>query len=80
MYTSCSRHRAVTFFCFAKRKVTKEKAAPTIVPAFTKARLGCDAQKIAEREKLASLRQFSVLIAFFLRFSGTIHRGDPLDN
>jgi hypothetical protein len=28
---SCSCRRAVTFFCFAKRKVTKEKATPTIV-------------------------------------------------
>ena len=59
---------AVTFLA-SPRKVTKRRRPRRLA-------YSCDAQKKAERKKLASLRQFFVLIAFFFRFSGPIN-GDP---
>ena len=60
--------RGSHFSCFAK-KSNQKKATPTIGLI-----LRCS--KKSGTEKLATLRQFSVLIAFFFRFSGPIN-GDP---
>jgi hypothetical protein len=59
------RLSASYFSCFAK-KSNQKKATPTIVLI-----LRCSEK--SGTKKLASLKQFSVLIAFFLRFSGAIH-------
>jgi hypothetical protein len=57
--------RGSYLFCFAK-KGNPKKATPTIGLI-----LRCSEK--AERKKLATLRQFFVLIAFFFRFSGPIN-------
>ena len=61
--------RGSHFSCFAK-KSNQKKATPTIGPI-----LRCSEKSGTEKNSL-SLKQFSVLIAFFLRFSGPIN-GDP---
>jgi hypothetical protein len=57
-----------------QKQATKEKATPTIGPAFAKAlpSLQCS-EKSGAKKRLASLRQFFVLIALILRFSGPIN-------
>ena len=63
--------RGSHFFCFAK-KSNQKKATPTI-GLF----LRCSEKKRNGKNSL-SLKQFSVLIAFFFRFSGPIN-GDPVE-